>query len=218
MACEDFVKLTASGALPYSDDHYMFDYSWKGDQAYKTGVYSDHKAKFVAWHQHYAMFYKESILLCDWAFSNLNNAATPDGKGATPVVEPRFLKAVTGKDFDFTQGMEVGRKIWNIKRAIFSLQGRHRDMEKFAGFMCRPGASSAALGGTLPIYDGSSWDWQSCTDLYLDEQGVEQWKTAFYTVEGWDTRTGYPRRKGLEDLGLKHVADVLEAKNKLGSA
>ncbi len=216
MSCEDLVKITASGALPYEDDPFMFDYSWNTDQAYKTGIYSEHKAKFVAWRQHYAMFYKESILLCDWAFSNLNNQATADGRGATPQAEPRFLKAVTGKDFKFTDGIEVGRKIWNIMRAIWVLQGRHRDMEKFAGFMYRPGASSAALGGTLPIYDGSKWEWKSCTDLYLDEQGVEQWKTAFYKFEGWDPKTGYPTRNTLEGLGLKHVADLLQAKNKLG--
>ena len=52
--------------------------------------------------------------------------------------------------------------------------------------------------------------------MYLNEQGVEQWKTAFYKLEGWDPKTGYPVRKTLEDLGLKHVADVLQAKNKLG--
>ncbi len=218
MTCEEFVKVTASGALPYADDPFMFDYSWNTDQAYRTGVYSDHKAKFVAWRQNYAMFFKESVLLCDWAFANLNSQATPDGKGATPVAEPRFLRAVTGRDFRFTDGIEIGRRIWNIKRAIFALQGRHRNMEKFGGFMCRPGASSAALGGTLPVYDGSRWEWKKCTDLYLDEQGVEQWKTAFYSFEGWDPKTGYPTRRTLEALGLKHVADVLEAKGKLGSA
>jgi aldehyde:ferredoxin oxidoreductase len=217
MPCEDFVKMVASGVLPYNDDHFMFDYSWQGDQAYKTGIYSDHKAKFVSWRQHYAMFYKESILLCDWAFSNLSNPGGPNGRGATPQAEPVFLKAVTGKDFKFTDGIEAGRKIWNIKRAIFSLQGRHRDMEKFAGFMCRPGASNAALGGTLPVYDGSKWDWQGLTDLYLDEQGVEQWKTAFYKFEGWDPKSGYPNRKTLQGLGLNHVADVLQSQDKLGS-
>ena len=90
-------------------------------------------------------------------------------------------------------------------------------MEKFAGFMCRPGASNAALGGTLPVYDGSKWDWQGLTDLYLDEQGVEQWKTAFYKFEGWDPKSGYPNRKTLQGLGLNHVADVLQSQDKLGS-
>ncbi len=69
----------------------------------------------------------------------------------------------------------------------------------------------------IPVYDGSKWDWKNCRELYLDDQGVEHWKTEFYRFEGWDTNTGYPARKTLEALGLKYVADVLQAKNKLGS-
>ena len=42
------------------------------------------------------------------------------------------------------------------------------------------------------------------------------WKTHFYKVEGWDLKTGYPKRRTLEDLGMKKVADVLQAKSKLG--
>ena len=97
------------------------------------------------------------------------------------------------------------------------MQGRHRDMEKFSGFMYRPGASAASFGGGLPVFDGSKWDWMPVRDMFLEEQGVERWKTAFYQFEGWDAKTGYPNRKTLEGLGLKHVADVLQAKDKLGS-
>jgi aldehyde:ferredoxin oxidoreductase len=52
--------------------------------------------------------------------------------------------------------------------------------------------------------------------MYLQEEGVEQWKTAFYRLEGWDTQTGYPKRETLEALGLKNAADMLQARNKLG--
>ena len=96
------------------------------------------------------------------------------------------------------------------------LQGRNREMEKFAPFMYKPGASFMAFGG-LPMYDGSEWAWGAGTDLILEDKGVEQFKTHFYTLEGWDTTTGYPNRKTLEDLGMKNVADVLQAKGKLGS-
>ena len=70
----------------------------------------------------------------------------------------------------------------------------------------------------MPICDGSKWEWVNCRELYLEDKGVEQWKTHFYNIEGWDTKTGYPKRKTLEDLGMKQVADVLQAKNRLGSA
>ena len=219
MSCEEYVKMMATKMPPYSDDPFMYDYSWQDEQAYKTGIYSDHRAKFVAWHQHYAVYYKESVLLCDWGFGNFYSPATEDGKGATPEAEPLFLNAVTGKNQSFTDGIEIGRKAWNLKRAIFVMQGRHRDVEKFAGFMYRPGAAAASFPpASLPVFDGSNWSWKPVRDMYLSEKGVEQWKTAFYELEGWDPKTGYPNRKTLEGLGMKHVADVLQAKNKLGSA
>jgi aldehyde:ferredoxin oxidoreductase len=216
MSCEEYVKLLASACLPYGDDPYMFDYSWQGEQAYRTGIYSPHKAKFVAWHQHYAIFYKESMLFCDWVFANAYHSGTPDGRGATPQAEPVLINSVVGKDMSFVEGIETGRKIWNLVRAIYVLQGRTREVEKFSGYMYKPGASKAHYGPTIPVFDGKKWDWVDCSDLYLDEDGMEQWKAEFYTFEGWNPKTGYPKRVTLEELGLRHVADVLEARGKLG--
>jgi len=158
------------------------------------------------------------VLLCDWAFSNLYNKNSADGMGYTSEAEPRFLKAVTGRNHTFQDGMEIGRRAWNMKRAIFVMQGRHRDQEKFGGYMYRPGASYCGYAPELPTFNGSKWDWINCRELYLEDKGVEQWKTNFFNVEGWDPQTGYPKRKTLEDLGMKQVADVLQSKNKLGSA
>jgi aldehyde:ferredoxin oxidoreductase len=219
MSCEEYVKTMARLMTPNDQDPFMFDYSWQGDQASKTGIYSEHRAKFVAYHQHYAYFYKESVLLCDWGFGNYYNPETPDGIGATPQAETVFYNAVTGKNIKFVDGIETGRKAWNLMRAIFVMQGRHRDIEKFAGFMYKPGAAAASFPpASLPVYDGSTWNWKPVRDMYLSEEGVERWKTEFYKLEGWDPKTGYPKRSTLEELGMKHVADLLQAKNKLGSA
>ncbi len=216
VTCEEFVNIIASrtgaGGNPL-----WFDYSWKDEQAYKTGIYSEHKARFVAWRQHYATYYKESVLFCDWGFSNLYNDAGPGRKGYTPEAEPRFLKAVTGRNHSFADGMEIGRRAWSMKRAIFVMQGRHRDQEKFNGYIYRPGASFCAYANEKPIFNRSKWEWMNCRDLYLDDKGVEQWKTTYYKLEGWDPATGYPTRKTLENLGMKHVAAVLQSKNRLGS-
>jgi aldehyde:ferredoxin oxidoreductase len=217
MSCEEYVKLLAAACPPFDDDPFMFDYGWRGEQAYKTGIYSEHKAKFVAWHQHYAMFYKESMLFCDWVFGNAYNPRTADGRGATPQAEPVLINAVTGKNMRFVEGMETGRKTWNLIRAIFAMQGKNREMEKFSGFMYKPGASKAHYQTSIPVFDGGKWDWTDCGDLYLDEDGVEQWKTAFYNLEGWDRKTGHPKRETLDNLGLGPVADVLGARGKLGS-
>ncbi|MGD9159713.1 MAG: aldehyde ferredoxin oxidoreductase N-terminal domain-containing protein, partial [Desulfobacteraceae bacterium] len=216
MSCKEYVELLASACLPYGDDPFMFDYNWKGNQAYKTGIYSEHKARFIAWRQHYAMFYKESMLFCDWVFANAYSRSTEDGKGATPEAEPKLINAVTGNGISFTDGVEIGRKTWNVIRAIFAMQGKNRDVEKFSGYMYKPGASNAHYSTTIPVFDGSKWDWTECGDLYMNHDGVEHWKTAFYNIEGWDPLTGNPGGRTLKDLGLSGIADILKENKKLG--
>ena len=91
-------------------------------------------------------------------------------------------------------------------------------MENFSGYYYRPGASYCGYAQTLPILNGDKWEFQNCKELYFSREGVDQFKTHFYNVEGWDPDSGYPKRKTLEGLGMKHVADVLQSKDKLGKA
>ena len=211
--CEDYVKVLAERTT--GNNHYWFDFSWEGKQAYKTGIFSKHKAEFVAWRQHYWTYYKESVGYCDWGYAKLFNNSHPKGYGHTPEAEPKYLNAVTGRNHTFQDGLEIGRRAWNLKRAIFVLQGRHRKMEKFTGYYYKPGASYCGFDADKPIFDGKNWEWKNCKELYFTEDGVEQWKNHFYEVEGWDKDSGYPKRKTLEGLGLKDVADVLKSKDKL---
>ena len=44
----------------------------------------------------------------------------------------------------------------------------------------------------------------------LDRKKFEQMKDKFYTLRGYDLKTGVPTRKRLEELKLKFVADELE--------
>jgi len=69
---------------------------------------------------------------------------------------------------------------------------------------------------TLTVYDGKECDWQNCRELYLSEKGVETFKEHMYDVQGWNRESGYPTRKTLEEMYLKHVADNLQSKGKLG--
>jgi aldehyde:ferredoxin oxidoreductase len=202
-----WVQGVVKAMVPYDNDPFMLDHSWKDEQAYKTGIYSEHKAKLVAWRLHYQTFYKESCLFCDWGYASYQNR---NGKG-TPDAEPRIYNAITGKKMTFAEGIEIGRKAW-------TLQGRNKKNEKFAGYMYRPGASASGFTKTLPIYDGSSWKFTDCADLYFDDKGVEAWKTHYYKLEGWDPETGYPTQATLDSLGMKNVADILKKNKKLGSA
>jgi len=50
----------------------------------------------------------------------------------------------------------------------------------------------------------------------LDRDKFEDFKTRYYTLEGWDPASGWPTRETLAALDLGKVADELEQAGKLG--
>lgn len=110
--------------------------------------------------------------------------------------------------------MNIGRKIWNLDRAINILQGRHRDMEVHAGYVYNK-PTNVPYG--LPVKENGEWHYDECLGRVLDKEKFEDWKTRYFKFEGWDPSSGWPTRKTLESIDLKHVADELEIQGKLGS-
>jgi aldehyde:ferredoxin oxidoreductase len=213
VSAADMAAIMGEKLLPYKDPM-MIDYS-------DEGIYSDAMAKLVAWHRHYGRYWKQSILFCDWAYADLFNVYGPNGRGASPEAEPKFLKAVTGEDITFEQGMEIGRKIWNLDRAIWFLQGRTRELEVLSEYSYETPAvphaqANSAIPSFMPAFENGAWSYKNVTGRILDKAKVEEWKTKFYALEGWDTTTGAPTRKTLEAMGLGNVADTLEQAGKLG--
>lgn len=217
------VNILAEKMIPYGGDPMFADYS-------EAGIYSGARAKFIQWDRHYCRFWKQSALYCDQtqmfpSFIESQKAMI----GFTPDAEPLFWNAVTGQNLGFEDGMDIGRRIWFLSNAIWALQGRHRDQLKFAGFMHKPGAAyggcgttktkvyvvGPAVSNTYPVFQNGKWSYDTRKEIYLDPNGVEQFKTHFYLAEGWDPNTGVPTRKALEWVDLKNVADELQAKGKL---
>jgi aldehyde:ferredoxin oxidoreductase len=206
---EQLVQRIAAKMVPFSDDPLMLSNCWKGEEAKKTGIYSEHKAKMVSWARRYAGFYNESMAICEMMLPNFGSVS--------PDLEHRYYQAVTGSKNTVADTIEIGRKIWNMERAIRVMAGRHRDDEQFAPFMYMPGATFNLGMGGKPIYQDGKWSFENQNDLYLDKAGVELFKTNFYKLEGWDPKTGWPTRKTLEGLGMKKIADVMGSKGKLGA-
>ncbi|HLC23951.1 MAG TPA: aldehyde ferredoxin oxidoreductase C-terminal domain-containing protein, partial [Dehalococcoidia bacterium] len=213
MPVEEMVNIWAEKTVPFTGDPFMFDY---GDGP--TGIYSEHKAKLVAWYRRFSVFWLDSVGGCEWRYPRVINTAKPDFRGFTPDLEERVLNAVTGNNKSYAEYMQVGGKILNLDRAIHVLQGRHRDNEKFAPFIFKPKDrdEEEASGMLFPFYQDGKWGRKAMRDRFLVEDRFEEWKTHYYKVEGWDTKSGWPTRSTLEGLGLGHVADVLQARGKLG--
>lgn len=211
---EEWAKIVTDKMVPYAGDIEMQNYG-------SENMYSESMAKLVMWHRHYTRFWKQSALFCDWRYPDFVNYNRPDKIGMTGKLEDDYWKAVTGKTLSFEAGIELGRKIWNLDNAIWTLQGRRREMVKMAKYIYTQDAAAWALGTffPLPIHkaDGT-WEYQSVTGRHLDESKFEEWKTLFYKLEGWDEKTGWPTKKTLDELGLSEVASALDVAGKLGAA
>ena len=205
VSAEKLVETVAKRLVPYNDPA-MLDYSVEG-------IYSEGKVKMIAWHRHYTRFWKQSALFCDVVFPDFFNVNAPGMEGFTPEAEPKFFNAVTGRKLTFEDGMELGRKIWNLDRSVWVLQGRHRDQEVFAEYVYTQPIEKITV---LPIRENGKWSYADNRGRMLDRAKFEEWKTKYYKFEGWDPNTGWPTGKTLESLGLRHVARELKQKNKLG--
>ena len=205
-------EIMAEKLTPYNDPM-MIDHS-------DEGIYSESMAKLVAWHRHYTRYYKQSLGFCDWAWGDYVNPYGPELRGMTGEGEPKFFNAVTGKSQTFAEGMEIGRKIWNLDRAILILQGRNRDMEVYTEYNYTqpavPGYTTYEVPYGAVVFENGEFKYKSVAGRILDRAKVEEWKTKFFALEGWDTKTGWPTRDTLSKLGLDHVADELEKNKKLG--
>jgi aldehyde:ferredoxin oxidoreductase len=207
------VKAITDKMVPYQGDMEMLDFS-------EDNIYSEHMAKLVSWQRYYTRFWKQSMLFCNNRWPDFTNIHSPDGLGATGIAESRYLKAVTGLDISFEEGIEIGRKIWNLDHAIWTLQGRHRDMVHFTDNVYEEGPLFPLEAGIsdvhMPGVEDGKWGFYGYSDRSIDRDKFDDFKTVFYHLQGWDTDTGYPTRAALEPLGLGSVADELERSGQLG--
>jgi aldehyde:ferredoxin oxidoreductase len=211
LTAEEVVKIVTDKMVPFQGDLDMLDFS-------ENNIYSEHMAKMVSWQRYYTRFWKQSMLFCDSRWPDFVNIHRPDKIGSTGIVEPKYINAVTGKDFSFLDGINLGRKIWNLDHAIWTLQGRHRDMVHFADnvYKRRPPFPAEVPNAYMPGKENGKWDYYGYSYRTLDRDKFDEFKTRFYRLQGWDIATGYPTRAALEPLGLGYVADELEKDGKLG--
>lgn len=205
---EQAVKIYTDKMAPFQGQQGMLDFSTEN-------MYSEDMAKLVAWHRRYTRFWKQSVLYCDWRWPDFLNPYRPDKVGSSGEAEPKFLNAVTGKNLSFEEGIKLGRKIWNLDNAIWTLQGRRRDMVHFADYIYRIPFTGWGNLYKLPGRKDGRWAYMNVAGRHIDKGRFESFKTKFYRLEGWNPDTGWPRQKTLKSLGLGQVAAELASKGKL---
>jgi aldehyde:ferredoxin oxidoreductase len=213
---EEMVRLHVRKMAPYAQDRpEVLDFS-------DANMYSEAVAQLVRWQQHYCRFWKQSALFCDLKWPDFYNTNMPNLGGATgspDAGEQVFWNAVTGDRISLIDGIELGRRIWNLDNAIWVLQGRHRDMVHFAPYLYE---TKYEKGELFPFYmwpcrdEKGVWKYTDLMGRKLDKAGFEKWKTVFYRLEGWDPASGWPTRQTLEKMDMSFVADELQKAGRLG--
>ena len=126
---------------------------------------------------------KDALVLCDWIFPLVNSYATADRVGDT-ALESKLLEAVTGYALTEEELDSIGERIWNLARAIMITEGRTREDDTLheSFFVERDGQKG------------------------ISKKDIEEAKTKYYRLRGWDEQTGHPTRERLEEIGLRDVA------------
>jgi aldehyde:ferredoxin oxidoreductase len=201
ISAENVVKQLAK--VSGLDDPMCWDYS-------EEGIYADPKIKAVAYHRHYTRFWTQSMGFCDWGWPYGFNFNSPDKvfEFDNTEYECRLFKAVTGKGITHAESIELGHKIFTFDRAIWCLQGRHRDMEVFSEYVYTTPNESF---DRYPMYLDGKWEFSFGMGRVLDRQRFEEVKTRFYEIEKWDPKTGWPTPETLESMGLDEVAAAMRA-------
>jgi aldehyde:ferredoxin oxidoreductase len=129
------------------------------------------KALYVARHQNWNSLVN-ALVLC--IFSN-----------APPTGYIELLNAATGRNLDVAGALEIGERIFNLKRALNIQLGYTREGERLPKLL-RQSLSEGGTGGFVPD-----------EALLLRE---------YYQARDWDLTTGKPSKHKLESLGLAEIA------------
>ena len=167
----------------------------------EEGIYSDARVREIHWNRAYGRFWLQSLGMCDWVWPNFisrkHTAETGSTYGATPEYEVKFFQAVTGRDLSYEESIELGHKFWVLDRAIWALEGRHRDQEVFTNYVYDVKTTKPF---PLVVFEDGKWSYSLCQGRTLDRDKFEDFKTRFYAHEGFEESTGRRRAPGSRRL------------------
>jgi aldehyde:ferredoxin oxidoreductase len=162
---------------------------------------------------------KENLVVCDF-FYPLTTADGAVDRVGDPTLESRLLSAVTGIEYNEASYYKTGERIFNLQRAIQSIEGRagRKDdtvnefyftdkMEEEAGFL--------GLFNPEFMLPGPQGELISRKGAVLERDKFEKMMDEYYLRRGWDVKSGLQKKDTLELLGLSDVVSRLTAKGLL---
>lgn len=137
------------------------------------------------YHEHSLL--KDSYVLCDILFPYLFNANSKDHVG-DDTLESRLYSAVTGVEMGTKESFRKGEMLCTLERALAARDGRTRQDDTLH-----------------ELY----FEKQDAGGRRYVREHLEQAKTDYYKLMGWDPETGKPSLSTLKRVGLKDLAEEL---------
>ena len=185
---------------------------WKNEKAVDFSTYEGKsEIAYIIQNREYA---KENLIGCDFFYPII----TPDGAEdhvGDPTLEGRILSAVTGIDFDEAGYYRTGERVFNLQRAIQGREGRvGRKDDTLDEFNFTQGIETEeGYFGLfnpefmLPGPDGALISRQG---KVVERDKFEKMMDEYYSIRGWDVRTGLQKKETLEALALSDLIPALE--------
>ncbi len=137
---------------------------------------SEGRAKLNVAAQDYGMFFSNCAIFCNLGAGPLT---------ATPALD--MVNHVTGFDYTLEEVLEVGRKVWYLKRGLTNLFGARAKEDRLPKRLMTP-MEQGPTEGSVPDMDLMLQEFYEMRDL--DEEGI-------------------PKKAVLMDLGLNKLAELL---------
>ena len=141
------------------------------------------------YHEHSLL--KDSYVLCDILFPYLFNANSSDHVG-DDTLESRLYSAVTGVEMSPKESFQKGEMLCTLERALAVRDGRTRQDD---------------------IFHDLYFEKEDAGSRRYIREHLEQSKSDYYKLMGWDLETGKPTLPTLKRLGLRDVAEEMVRRN-----
>ncbi|NTU48275.1 MAG: hypothetical protein HGA84_04635, partial [Syntrophobacteraceae bacterium] len=155
------------------------------------------KGRLLAWSENFVTI-GDLLGLCKFAYYRSATFDYLRTKGVE--LATRFYNACNGTKLSEEEMLQAGERAFNIEKAFNAREGAGREKDLIPERFFKE-----ALAGGGPSH-GAVVD-RGKFDLILDE---------YYEARGWNEKTGLQKRKTLEKLGLKDIAEDLAKRGRLG--
>ena len=115
--------------------------------------------------------------------------------------EAKALSAGLGRDISADELIEAALRVRHLERAYEAREGLTREDDTLPGSVFKSPISRGAYKG-----------------MKLERDKFEKMKDEYYTIRGWDVKTGIPTEETLNKFGLNDVAQDLKKRGILPTA